>query len=101
VCLFQLPTTVFSKTFQKFQAPINRKQIFQKFTKKIKFIKQFLINITAIHHTTFDTIHTTYINETETYKEQLQNFLTTLPQITIDSTLTVHEIIELIANHHN
>jgi len=57
--------------------------------------------LAAINHTTFDTIHTNYINETETYKEQLQNFLTTLSQITIDSTLTVHEIIELIANHHN
>ncbi|XP_050063059.1 uncharacterized protein LOC126552402 [Aphis gossypii] len=97
---YNLPTTVFSKTFQKFQAPINRKQIFQKFTKKMNFIKNFLIIITAIHHTTFDTIHTTYINETETNKEQLQNLLTTLPQITKDSTLTIHEINELIANHH-
>ncbi|XP_060854951.1 uncharacterized protein LOC132932590 [Metopolophium dirhodum] len=98
---YNLPTTVFSKYIQKCTGPVNRELIFEKFQKKINFIKKFLIYITDIHQTTFDTIHRTYNNETEIYKKELQNLLATLPKITKDSTLTAQEIKELIAKHHS
>ncbi|XP_022179164.1 uncharacterized protein LOC111039826 [Myzus persicae] len=75
---YNLPTTLFSKHIPKFQAPINRTQLFQKFTKKINLIKIFLNNITKIHNTNFDTIHATYVQKTENYRQDLQNLLATI-----------------------
>lgn len=92
MCLFQLPTKLFSKNNLKYQSFINRKTIFETFRNKIIFIKKFLNTITQLHCTTFDTIHYSYKKK----NRRLQKGLRKLPKLKQDSTLSVNEIVDLL-----
>lgn len=100
MCLFQLPTTLYHKQDPKYKSNIDRRIIFNTFTKKTVFIKNVLNTITKQHGTTVDTIHNLYLNKLQNYKKDIQHILMKIPKLKPDSTMSEDEILNMITEHN-
>jgi len=85
VYLFQLPSIFNPKPKINIQNQINKKNIFNRFQKKIIFIQQFIDSILTTHFTqitqiTTNNIEENYVNEVKHFKNNLKNLLQVLPK---------------------
>lgn len=103
VCLFQLPTTIHSVTSAKYEPVINKTILYQKFQKKVTFIKTFLNSILQQHfnNINFHTINKIYMQKTDEYKRDLKKLLQILANEKTDSSLSEDELIYYIELHKN
>jgi len=101
--LFQLPTNINyeKKTQQQFDVN-TKKKIFQSIQQKYFFIKNFIDHILKIHfpNVSYDKIQENYITEVQNYQNNLKSLLQLLPKKSMDSSLTVEEILQMIQNQH-
>ncbi|XP_025192587.1 uncharacterized protein LOC112592650 [Melanaphis sacchari] len=86
---------------KKRQLDVNTKtKIFQSIQQKYFFIKNFIDHILKTHfpNVSYDKIKENYITEVQNYQNNLKSLLQLLPKKSIDSSLTVTEILQMIQN---
>jgi len=103
VCLFQLPTTIHAVKSAKYEPVIDKTIMYQKYQKKVTFIKNFLNSILQAHFNNINihTIYDRYIQKTDEYKHDLKKLLQTLSNDKTDSSLTVDELLYYIEMNKN